>query len=222
MSCSNILVTSFILAQFPLFCPVRCATILGLPVCGIDGYWLEHSQGRNLLNAQATLTNAHHTPTPNLNVPPTSPTRKYRFFPPISSHCSEFNPTTLSTSLEMSCNICHTPILVHPTFLNPNRMDHVSQEDHLDPIVNQVCPITSHQAYFRKVVQIDRRFEGVVMQDVQHAGRGVFISNQWKIAGGTAQAIRQEEVNNQVTVACVSASECVTLIFSIMLLMKDV
>jgi hypothetical protein len=91
-------------------------------------------------------------------------------------------------------------------------MDHVSQEDHLDPIVDQVCPISSHQTYFRKVVQIDRRFEGVVMQDVQHAGRGVFISNQWKIAGGTAQAIRQEEVTDQVTVSCVFISEHTRLI----------
>ena len=103
----------------------------------------------------------------------------------------------------MSCNICHTPILVHPPFLNAAAMDQVTQTDHLLPIVKEVCP-TSHQSYFRNMVQLDRKLEGIVLQDPVHMGRGVFCGTIWKIAdGGMANTLFQEEIRDGVTVNCV-------------------
>ena len=96
----------------------------------------------------------------------------------------------------MSCNICHAPILVDKRYLNPTEMDMVTQTDHLDPIVKQACP-PAHQHYFREVVQLDRRMEGVVMKDVVHAGLGVFLCRQWLIVGGSANAIKQEELDQE-------------------------
>ena len=104
----------------------------------------------------------------------------------------------------MSCNICHAPILVSLQFLNPARMDRVTQEDHLLPIVNQVCPARDHQPYFRDVTWLDYKFEGIVGYDTVHAGRGVFISRNWiHLDGGMPSDIYQEETNGQVTVDCV-------------------
>jgi len=104
----------------------------------------------------------------------------------------------------MSCNICHAPILVAQQFLNPARMDRVTQEDHLLPIVNQVCPARDHQPYFRDVTWLDYKFEGIVGYDTVHAGRGVFISRNWiHLDGGMPTAIYQEETDDQVTTDCV-------------------
>jgi len=109
----------------------------------------------------------------------------------------------------MSCNICHAPILVAPQFLNPTRMDRVTQKDHLLPIVNQVCPEKDHQPYFRDVMWLDYKFEGIVGYDTVHAGRGVFISRNWiHLDGGMPTAIYQEETNDQGrTTDCVSSPE---------------
>src|SRR5579862_1858804 len=96
----------------------------------------------------------------------------------------------------MSCNICHAPILVDKRYLDPRDMDMVSQEDHLDPIVKQVCP-PNHQSYFRDVVQLDRRMEGIALQGLVHAGLGLFISSHWEIMGGSANAYKQEELDTE-------------------------
>ena len=106
----------------------------------------------------------------------------------------------------MSCNICHTPILVDAQFLDPNDMSTVTQTDHLDPIVEQVCPAKTHQPYFKSVIQIDRRFEGVVLRNLVHAGRGLFIGSHWGIMGGMALPLKQEEINNKVCTASVRTS----------------
>ena len=108
----------------------------------------------------------------------------------------------------MSCNICHAPILVAPQFLNPARMDRITQEDHLLPIVAQVCPVRDHQPYFRDVTWLDHKFEGIVGHDSVHAGRGVFISRNWiYLDGGMPTAVYQEETHGQVTTDCVSLLE---------------
>ena len=99
----------------------------------------------------------------------------------------------------MSCNICHTPILVDLRYLTTQ----VTQRDHLEPIVAQVCPQQTHQPYFRKAVQLDRRFQGVVMEDLRHTGLGMFCSMHWNIVGGVAGAVKQEEVDKGVTTNCV-------------------
>ena len=95
----------------------------------------------------------------------------------------------------MSCNICHTPILVDPDSLVPDR---VTQDDHLEPIVERVCP-AKDQEYFRNVVQLDRQMEGVVMDDAIHQGRGVFCSQRWKICGQMANVCFQERVADGIT-----------------------
>jgi hypothetical protein len=96
----------------------------------------------------------------------------------------------------MSCNICHTPILVDRRYLNPIDKGMITQLDHLDPIVARVCPIKEHQPYFRKVVHIDCRHEGIVMPDLVHAGLGVFMSHQWSIIpGGLMIRTCQEDVS---------------------------
>lgn len=106
----------------------------------------------------------------------------------------------------MSCNICHTPILVDHRYLNVNEPNMITQTDHLDPIVAQVCPTKIHQPYFRKVVQLDRKFEGIVPNGLVHAGRGSFISSHWDIAGGMALYYHQEEMDDTgLTKSCVSA-----------------
>jgi hypothetical protein len=104
----------------------------------------------------------------------------------------------------MSCNICHAPILVAPEFLNPNRMRMVTQEDHLLPIVSQVCPARDHQPYFRDTTWLDCKYEGVAGYNTLHAGRGVFISRNWLlIENGVPAAIFQEEIDGSVTNSCV-------------------
>jgi hypothetical protein len=104
----------------------------------------------------------------------------------------------------MSCNICHTPILVDPSFLVPGR---VTQDDHLVPIVDRVCP-AKDQEYFRNVVQLDRQMEGVVMDEVVHGGRGVFYSQRWKICGQKANVCFQERVANGITTSNVLPFLC--------------
>jgi len=94
----------------------------------------------------------------------------------------------------MSCNICHCPILVHPAFLDPKDPGTITQKDHLDPIVDQVCPPEHHQPYYRSIIQLDRRFEGIVVQNVQHFGLGVFGTSQFINMGGMAVVMRQEEM----------------------------
>jgi hypothetical protein len=96
----------------------------------------------------------------------------------------------------MACNICRAPILVNKRYLDPNDMDMVTQADHLNPILKEVCP-PSHQSYFRDAVLLDRRMEGVLASDLVHAGLGVFISCQWDIIGGSANAIKQEELDDE-------------------------
>jgi len=103
----------------------------------------------------------------------------------------------------MSCNICHTPILVNPQFLNPNNIEKVTQKDHLDPIVEQVCPSKIHQPYFKSVIQLDRRSEGVVLNQLAHAGRGLFFSGHWKIAGGMALGLKQEDIKDGISTCSV-------------------
>ena len=95
----------------------------------------------------------------------------------------------------MACTICRAPILVHEHYLE---MRSVTQVDHLDPIVAKVCP-TAHQPYFAKVMQLDRRFEGVVMGNLVHAGRGLFMSRTFEIMGGMANPLTQEEMEDGVT-----------------------
>lgn len=104
----------------------------------------------------------------------------------------------------MSCNICHTPILVDEKFLDPNDLESVTQEDHLLPIVEKVCPARTHQPYFKNAIQIDRRAEGVVLVGLAHAGRGLFIGSHWKIVGGIALAFKQEDITNGVSVCSVN------------------
>lgn len=99
----------------------------------------------------------------------------------------------------MSCNICHTPILVDEKFLDPDDIATVTQKDHLDPIVEQVCPAKIHQPYYKKVIQLDRRSEGVVLAGLSHAGRGFFLSSHWRIAGGMAQGLKQEDITNGIS-----------------------
>ena len=106
----------------------------------------------------------------------------------------------------MSCNICHAPILVHPRFLDPLRIEMVTQMDHLNPIVDKVCPPGPHQDYFRSMVLFERHIEGILMPDSVHAGRGLFICNPWKITGGVATVVKQEEMDGRTTVGCVSPS----------------
>jgi hypothetical protein len=101
-------------------------------------------------------------------------------------------------------------------------MDILTQTDHLNPILNIVCPSDDHQKYFRSVVQIDRRFEGVVMRDVVHAGKGLFISSPWNILGSMPTGIKQEEIDGGVTVNCVRVPHHLINCISIMLLMKGV
>jgi hypothetical protein len=96
----------------------------------------------------------------------------------------------------MSCNICHTPILVSKQFLDPNDMETVTQTDHLDPIVQQVCPAKTHQPYFRTVIHLDRRMEGLVGSNPAHCGKGLFLSGFWKIMGGCALALKQEDISD--------------------------
>ena len=98
----------------------------------------------------------------------------------------------------MSCNICHTPILVDEKFLDHSDSGTITQTDHLQPIVAKVCPPRVHQRYFRDVVQMDRRFQGVVLSGVAHAGRGLFFSSHWKIIGGMALCLKQEEISNKM------------------------
>ena len=108
----------------------------------------------------------------------------------------------------MSCNICHAPILVDHRYLDPNELNMVSQTDHLDPIVARVCPAKQHQPYFRTVVQLDRKYEGIVLNGLVHAGRGSFISSHWEIVGGMALFYRQEERNDSgATASCVLSSK---------------
>jgi hypothetical protein len=95
----------------------------------------------------------------------------------------------------MSCNICHAPILVAHQFLDVNKPDSITQTDHLDPIIERVCPAKLHQPYFRNVVQLDRKFEGIVAKGLVHAGRGMFLSSHWKIMGGMALCYQQEEID---------------------------
>ena len=104
----------------------------------------------------------------------------------------------------MSCNICLCPILVHPAFLDPEDPGTITQKDHLDPIVEQVCP-RKHQHYYRSVIQLERRFEGIVVQNVQHFGLGLFGTSQFLNMGGMAMVMRQEEMlqgrtHNNVTI----------------------
>ena len=115
----------------------------------------------------------------------------------------------------MSCNVCHTPILVHEKFLNPSDMDNVTQNDHLDPIVQQVCPPNTHQPYFRNVIQIDRRFEGIVFHHLNHAGRGLFLSSHWMITGGMALVLKQEEIKGGVCLNCVKSPSSIVRIYII-------
>jgi hypothetical protein len=110
----------------------------------------------------------------------------------------------LGQSSNMSCNICHTPILVHSNFLDPRDPSSITQDDHLEPIFSKVCPPASHQQYFKNVVQLDRRLEGVKLNELVHAGRGVFMSTQFRICGGCANIVKQEEVSpDGITGGCV-------------------
>jgi len=93
----------------------------------------------------------------------------------------------------MSCNICHCPILVHPDYLEP---DATTQDDHLDPIVEQVCPPKDHQQYYRSVIQLDRRFEGIVVRNVPHFGLGNFGTTHFRGMGGMSMVMHQEEIIN--------------------------
>jgi hypothetical protein len=111
-------------------------------------------------------------------------------------------PTPLS-STTMSCNICHTPILVNPQFLDPDDIKTVTQKDHLDPIVEQVCPSKIHQPYFKSVIQLDRKCEGVVLNGLSHAGRGLFFSSHWKITGGMGLCLKQEDIKDGISTCSV-------------------
>src|SRR5271156_691734 len=99
----------------------------------------------------------------------------------------------------MSCNICHTPILVHPHFLDPNDPGSITQTDHLEPIVSTIFPRdprgpdSQNGKYYEKAVMLTRQYEGVVMQKLNHAGRGLFLSSHWQIIGGMALALWQEQ-----------------------------
>jgi hypothetical protein len=118
----------------------------------------------------------------------------------------------------MSCNICHTPILVDRRYLNLNEPNMITQTDHLEPIVGHVCPPKVHQPYFRKVVQLDYKFEGIVAKGLVHAGRGRFISSYWDIVGGMALYYQQEEVDSSgLTKSCVISLQRFDLTCSIML-----
>jgi hypothetical protein len=121
----------------------------------------------------------------------------------------------------MSCNICHTPILVHSNFLDPRDPGSITQDDHLEPIFSKVCPPASHQQYFKNVVQLDRRLEGVNLNELVHAGRGVFMSTQFRICGGCANIVKQEEVSPEgITGGCVRIP-LFQVLFSTMLHMRD-
>jgi hypothetical protein len=103
----------------------------------------------------------------------------------------------------MSCNICHTPILVDQAFLNPNDLARVTQIDHLDPIVGKVCPTKLHQPYFRNVVHLDRRYEGLMLGDLVHSGRGRFMGRQWPIRETPLVIVQEEMSRRGDTVSCV-------------------
>lgn len=117
----------------------------------------------------------------------------------------------------MSCNICHTPILVDRRYLDPKEPNMISQTDHLQPIVGHVCPEKVHQPYFGKVVQLDWKAEGIVAKALVHAGRGGFISTYWDIIGGMALFYQQEELDESgVTRSCVMPLQRFDLTRSIM------
>jgi hypothetical protein len=103
----------------------------------------------------------------------------------------------------MSCNICHCPILVGNQFLNPEQPNSITQRDHLHPIVAKVCPPKIHQKYYKNFVQMDHRFVGIVGEGVEHAGRGLFLSSHWNIAGGMALVQPQEEIKDKKCTASV-------------------
>lgn len=103
----------------------------------------------------------------------------------------------------MSCNICHTPILVSPQFLDPDNIKTVTQKDHLHPIVEQVCPSRIHQPYFKSVIQLNRRSEGVVLNELAHAGRGLFFSTHWQIIGGMGLCHKQEDIKDGISTCSV-------------------
>ena len=88
--------------------------------------------------------------------------------------------------------------------MNVNEPNMITQTDHLQPIVGQACPSKVHQPYFRKVVQLDWKAEGIAAKGLVHAGRGSFISTYWDIIGGMALFYQQEEVDDSgVTRSCV-------------------
>jgi hypothetical protein len=94
--------------------------------------------------------------------------------------------------------------LVNPDFLDARDPASVTQTDHLEPIFSRVCPPAGHQQYFNKKVQLDRRLEGVVLEDLVHAGRGMFMTTQFRICGGCANVVKQEDITqNGITTGCV-------------------
>jgi len=109
----------------------------------------------------------------------------------------------------MSCNICHTPILVHPYFLDPTDLDSITQTDHLDPIVSTIFPRdprgpgSQNGTYYEQVTMLSRQHEGVALQKVNHAGRGLFLCSEFQILGGVAMALWQEQLEDDHTIDCV-------------------
>ena len=100
----------------------------------------------------------------------------------------------------MSCTICRTPILVHLSCLK-------FQAQQRPLIVSKVCP-PNHQQYFCDITLLDRHYEGVVMQNLIHTGRGLFICTAWDISGEVKFRFRivQEEIQNEVTIQSVILS----------------
>jgi hypothetical protein len=97
----------------------------------------------------------------------------------------------------MSCNICHTPILVHPHYLDES-VSSVTQMDQLTATFKQACP-PAHQHYFRDFVQLDTKWEGLVAQDLMHSGLGMLLSRQYVSSEGFPLAVSQEEIDEEGT-----------------------
>jgi hypothetical protein len=110
----------------------------------------------------------------------------------------------------MSCNICHCPILVHHHFLDPQRPELITQDDHLDPIVQKILS-EPHREYYASFHGLDLAMEGIVGIGTEHLGRGLFVSSHWPIVGGIATAGSQEDVVDGTTMSSVNAPRVTTL-----------